>query len=44
VQAVEVVGELQSGGLVRWTFAAKLRELNRAFTKLFPGSDWEVEG
>jgi hypothetical protein len=41
---VEVVGELQSEGLVRWTIVAKLREPGRAFAKLFPGSDWEVEG
>jgi hypothetical protein len=32
------------GGLVQWNFAAKLRELGRAFVKLFPSSVWEVEG
>jgi hypothetical protein len=41
---VEVVSELQSGGLVQWNFAAKLRELGRAFVKLFPSSVWDVEG
>jgi hypothetical protein len=29
---------------VRRSLVAKLRELGRAFVKLFPSSDWEVEG
>ena len=41
---MEVVCELQFRGLVQWIFVEKLRELGRAFAKLFPGSKWEVEG
>jgi hypothetical protein len=43
-QALEVAGELRSGGRVQRSFEAGLKELGRAFAKLFPGLDWEVEG